>query len=87
VLKIYQPRFFENHVFFAFFPLAGGPPDLLLFGDIFSVLGGVLLAEKSADKYHNNRPARANNSGRYKKSWHTVCTKQLSVKSFPFFRT
>jgi len=77
---MYQPRFFQDLVFFAFFPLAGGPPAPLLFDDIFSVPGGVLLAGKSGYKHHNNRPAHANNSGRYKKPWHTAGTKQPSVK-------
>ncbi len=84
---MYQPWFFQGLVFVAFFPLAGGPPGPLLFGDIFAVPNGVLLAGKSADKHHNNRPAPANSFGRYKKSWYTACMKQPSVKWFPFFRT
>jgi len=77
---MYQPRFFRDRAFFAFFPLAGGSPDLLLFGDISFVSDSVLLAVMPVDKHHNNRPALANSSGRYKKSWHTDCTKQSSVE-------
>jgi len=61
---MYQPRFFRYRAFFAFFPLADGSPDLLLFGDIVSVPDSVLLVEMPADKHHNNRPALANSSGR-----------------------
>jgi hypothetical protein len=77
---MYPPRFFQGLAFFAFFPLAGGPPGPLLFGDIFAVLNGVLLAENSTDKHHNNRPALANSSSRYKKFFHTACMKLPSVK-------
>ncbi len=54
--------------------------QVLAFGQSDSVLAGVLLAGKSADKHHNNRPGPANSSGRYKRSCHTACTKQPSVK-------
>jgi len=77
---MHQPRFFVDLAFFAFFLLAGGPPGPLVFGDIFSALYGVLLAGKFADKHHNNRPAPANSSDKYKRSWHTTGTKQPSVK-------
>jgi len=75
-----QPRFFLDCVFFAFFPLAGELPGPLLFGDIFAGLNGVLLAWILVDKPHNNKPAHANSSGRHKKSYHTACMKQPSVK-------
>jgi hypothetical protein len=77
---MHQPRFFADRAFFVFFPLAGGPLGPSVSGDIFSALCGVLLAGKSAGRHHNNRPAPANSSGRYKKSWHTTGTKQPSVK-------
>jgi len=77
---MYQPRFFQDLAFFAFFPLAGGPPGLLLFADIFAGLNGVLLAGIFVDKPHNNRPAHANSSGRYKKPYYTACMKQPLVK-------
>jgi len=77
---MHQPRFFADRAFFAFLPLAGGPLGPLVSGDIFSAPGGVLLAGKSAGRHHNNRPAPANSSGRYKKSWHTAGMKLSSVK-------
>ena len=84
---MHQPRFFADLAFFAFFPLAGGSLDRLLFGDIFAVPGDVLLAGKSADMHHHNRLAPANSSGRYKKSGHTAGTKQPSVECLSFFRS
>ena len=77
---MYQPWFFQGLAFVAFFLLAGGPSGPLLFGDIFAGLNGVLLAGIFVDKLHNNRPAHANSSGRYKKSYYTACMKQPSVK-------
>jgi len=77
---MYQPRFFRGLVFFAFFPLVGGPPGLLLFGDISAELNGGLLAGNGADMNHDNRPALASNFGRRKKSCRTTCRKQPSVK-------
>jgi len=77
---MYQPRFFQGLAFFAFFLLVGGLPGPLLFDDIFAVPNDVLVAGNSADKHHNNRPALANSSGRYKKSCYIACMKQPSVK-------
>jgi hypothetical protein len=77
---MHQPRFFQKLASFAFFPLVGGPPGLLLFVDIFAVPNGGLLAGNGADRHHNNRPALANNSSRDKKFCHTACMKQPSVK-------
>jgi hypothetical protein len=77
---MHQPRFFQKLVSFAFFLLAGGPPCLLLFGDIFAGLNGVLLAWNFDDKNHNSRPALASSFGKYKKFCHTTCMKQPSVK-------
>jgi hypothetical protein len=83
---MHQPRFFQKLASFAFFPLVGGPPGLLLFVDIFAGPNGGLLAGISADKHHNSRPVPASSSGRYKNFCHTVCMKQPSVKGSPFFR-
>lgn len=77
---MYQPRFFQDLAFFAFFPLVGGPPCLLLFGDIFAGLNGGLLAGSGADRNRNSRPVLASSSGRYKKFCHTACMKQPSVR-------
>ena len=83
---MHQPRFFQKLVSFDFFPLAGGPPGLLRFVDIFAVPNGGLLAENGADRNHDSRLAHASSSGRYKILCHTACMKQTSVKGFPFFR-
>ena len=76
---MYQPWFFQGPAFFAFFPLAGGPPCPLLFGDIFAGLNGGLLAGSGADRSHNSRPALASSSDRHKKFCRTACMKQPSV--------
>jgi hypothetical protein len=83
---MYQPRFFRGLVFFAFFPLAGEPPGLLLFGDISAGLIDGLLAANGVDRNHDSRPVLASSSGRYKKFCHTTCMKQPSVNGSPFFR-
>jgi len=83
---MYQPRFFQELAFFAFVLLAGGPPGLLLFGDIFAGLNDGLLSGNDADRNHNSRPALASSSGRHKKFRHTACKEQPSVRESPFFR-
>jgi len=77
---MYHPWFFQDLVFFAFFPLVGGFPCLLLFGDIFAGPNGGLLARNGADKNHSSRPVLASSSGRHKKLCHTACIKQPSAR-------
>lgn len=77
---MHQPRFFQDKAFSAFVPLAGGPPGLSLFVDIFAGLTGGLFDGNFADRNHNSRPVPASSSGRHKKFCHTTCRKQPSVR-------
>jgi hypothetical protein len=77
---MHQPRFFQKLASLVFLPLAGELLYPLLSCDIFVGLNDVLYAWNFDDKNHDSKPALASSSGRYRKSYHTTCMKQSSVK-------
>jgi hypothetical protein len=83
VLKCHHPRFFENFLIAALFPVDDELSYLFQFVDTSPGRYGGLLFEQFPDRNYSSMSGHASNFGRYKKRCRIVYTEFLLIKPSP----